>query len=216
MYDQVEQPWPWPSAGADFVVPMYHRCHADPDGFLDTLADLAEERGGWTAYGAERLMVDVAVVGGNVKIPFYDRIMTTSLSFLRASGVPPKMVTGYEWRHWLDSGGTTENWIPRRPTPTATAARISGLGVGETRRLAQLSARAKSSVLLVKHDEPDRFCWLTDAPQSDDDPTRVQWVQLTGGSLHEIYVRIGLYLQIPPYWHDRELEPYFPLPEPTF
>lgn len=33
-------------------------------------------------------------------------------------------------------------------------------------------------------------------------------------SLYELYIQIGLAMQVPMYWYDRELEPYFPLPRP--
>jgi len=65
VYDVVEKPWPWPSASEDFVLPMYRQYQANPDAFLTALADIADTYGGWTAYGAERLMIEVA--GGNLE-----------------------------------------------------------------------------------------------------------------------------------------------------
>ena len=54
---------------------MYNLYQVNPDGFLVSLASLAEEAGGWPAYGAERLMIEVA--GGNLTHPAYSRIMDT-------------------------------------------------------------------------------------------------------------------------------------------
>ena len=213
MYDQVERPWPWQSVAEDFLIPMYHCYEAGHDVFLLALADIVGQYGGWAAYGAERLMIEVA--GGNLGHPVYGQIMNASLDFLRASGVPPKMVTGYEWEHWLASGGNNESWVRRRPTPTSEQAKISDLSPGETRRLAQLTSDGQSNLFLVRREPSGDYCWIVDARYSDDDPRRTEREQLTARSLHEIYVQIGLSLQVPPYWFDRELEPYFPLPMPA-
>ncbi len=144
MYDPAE--CPWPSVWADLLDPMYQLYQADQDTFLMTLAAVAEQHGGWVSYGAERLMIDVADV--DMEHPAYNRVMNASLGFLRACGVPPMKVTGTEWQSWLASGGTSETWVPRRPTPTEAQAPISDIGIGETRRLAQLAADGRSSVVL--------------------------------------------------------------------
>jgi hypothetical protein len=213
VYDPVENRWPWPSAWSDFIAPIYQLYQVNPDGFLVSLASLAEETGGWSAYGAERLMIEVA--GGDLPHPAYGRIMDAALNFLRSNGVPPKMVTGHEWTHWLDSGGTVDTWVPRRPPPTEDDAPISELQVGQTRRLAQLSGDPESNVFLVQRAQDGRYCWMIDSKASDDDPRRTQWVYRTSEALHELYIQIGLNLQVPPHWYDSELELYFPLPIPT-
>jgi len=212
MYDPDESPWP--SVWADLVGPMYYAYRADQDIFLMTLAVVAEQYGGWVSYGAERLMIEVA--GGDLEHPAYGRIMNASLGFLRACGVPPMKVTGYEWQGWLASGGTSETWVPRRPTPPRAQAPISDISIGETRRLAQLAVGSCSNVFLVHRASEGHYRWIIDAPQSDDDPRRTQQVHVVAESLHDLYVRIGLWLQVPPYWHDQELEPYIPLPKPRF
>jgi hypothetical protein len=108
MYDSAADVWP--SACEDFVAPMYERYRADQGAFLVALAEIAEEREGWVAYGAERLMIEIA--GGNIIHPACKRIMDASLEFLRASKVPSMMVTGYEWKHWLNTGEDTGSWAP--------------------------------------------------------------------------------------------------------
>jgi hypothetical protein len=213
MYDQIENSWPWRSVYDEFILPMYHYCRADQDTFLTELADLAEENEGWTAYGAERLMIEM--IGGNLNHPTYGRIMNSSLAFLRATGVPPKMVTGYEWDHWLASGGSLELWVSRRPVPTPAQAPISGLAPGQRRRLAQLTREDQSSAYFVQRAPEGNYSLILDVRYSYDDPRRTERTELTAESLHELYVWAGLVLQTPPYWFDRELEPYFPLPMPT-
>lgn len=213
-YNAVDAPWPWPSAATEFILPMYWQYQADPAAFLSTLADLAESMGGWAAYGAERLMSEVA--DGNLADPAYGRLMNASLSFMRASGIPPMLVTGYEWGYWIDQGGTNETWVARRPIPGLDLAPIPALHIGQSRRIAQLWSDAASAVYLVRCDKPALFSWIIDTPQSDEDPTRAQFAHQTADSLYQIYVRVGLSLQIPPYWHEPELEPYIPLPAPAF
>jgi len=214
-YDPVESRWPWPSSGVDFVVPMYERYQADPDGFMATLAHIADAAGGWAAYGAEKLMFEVAGGSDSEKLSVYDRIMKSSLGFLRSLGVPPKMLTGYEWGYWLRTGGTIESWIPRRPMPTQDKAPISPLGIGETRRLAQVFPDPVSNVFLVLRAQDGSYCWIIDSRYSDEDTRRTQRVHKTSHSLHDLYAQIGLSLQTPPYWFDSELEPYIPLPSPS-
>jgi hypothetical protein len=214
MYDVAENPSPWPSASEDFVLPIYRQYQADQDAFLTALADMAEEYQGWTAYGAERLMIDVA--GGNLEHPAYGRIMEASLRFLRASGVPPMKTTGYEWQHWIATGGTNETWVPRRPPPTSADAPISELGPSETRKVAQLTAADDSNLIFVQRGGSNRYVAIVDARYSDEDPRRAQNEFYSSDSLYDLYMQIALPLQIPPYWCDREILPYFPLPRPRF
>lgn len=215
MYDPFDKASNWPAVWTDFVAPVYATYQANPDAFLADLADRAERTGGWVAYGAERLMHEVS--GRTHRSgTAYRRILEASLGFLRASGVPPMKVTGYEWDYWIDSGGDNETWVPRRPTPTMEQAPITDLGFADTRRLAQLTEDSNSNVFLVQRSMDGRYCWVVDARYSDEDLRRSQRVNLTADSLHEIYVRVGLSLQIPCYWYDRELEPYFPLKSPSF
>jgi hypothetical protein len=204
---------PWPESWADLVGPVYDRYHDDQDAFLALLADLADQyRGTWAAYGAEKLMTEIA--GGGLDHPAYGRIMDASLEFLRRSGVSPRQLNGYEWNYWIDSGGTVNTWLTRRPEPTED--RIERLAIGEIRRLAQLLEDDDSNVFLVKRTAEDRYDWVIDSRQSDEDPTRTQRVHDTADSLHELYIKIGLGLQFVPYWCDSELEPYCPLPRPPF
>ncbi|MGH3158188.1 MAG: hypothetical protein ACRDNF_16650 [Streptosporangiaceae bacterium] len=215
MYHPGEERWRWSSSFHEFVLPMVERYKADPDGFLTALADLAEEHGGWVAYGAERIMMEVSD-NGNPKHPAYKRIMEASLRFLRSSGVPPMCATTYEWTYWeVSLGGDKETWVPRRPTPALSEAPITELGAGEVRRVARFTESPDSNVGLVEHGQANGYDYVVDARQSSNDPTRSRQVHQTADSLYEIYVQIGLRLQMPPYWYDGELEPYFPFPTPS-
>ena len=59
-----------------------------------------------------------------------------------------------------------------------------------------------------------QYCALIDARRSDEDPRRVQNEWKFAASLYELSIQIGLAMQVPTYWYDSELEPYFPLPRP--
>jgi hypothetical protein len=196
---------------------LYPFASADPDGFLVALAGAVLPVGGWTAYGASRTIWELLSPLASVSIrqhPSYNAIMNAALEFLRTNGVPPMMVKGYEWDYWVNNGGTSDTWIPRRPIPSPDEAPISELQPGETRRVTQRTSEPDSNMILVRRDGEDRYCALIDAKWSDEDPRRVQNEWKFAESLYELYIQIGLAMQVPTYWYDRELEPYFPLQRP--
>jgi hypothetical protein len=123
-------------------------------------------------------------------------------------------VKGYIWQYWVNNGETSDTWIPRHPTPSPDEAPISKLQPGEIRRVTQLTSERDSSAILVRQNGDGRYCALVDAKWSDEDPRRVQNERMFAESLYELYIQIGLAMQEPTYWYDRELEPYFPLPRP--
>lgn len=187
----------------------------EPDGFLAALADAVLPVGGWAIYGASRAIWEFLSSSASAhQNPRYSAIMSAALEFLRTNGVPPKELRPYEWHHWLDSGGTVDTWIPRLPQPSPVEAPITTLLPGELRRVAQLTEKPDSNMVLVRQEGEGRYSALIDARWSDDDPRRVQNEWKSAESLYELYMAIALALQTPPPWCDRELEPYFPLPRP--
>jgi hypothetical protein len=196
------------------VQTLYSFASTDPDTFLTALADAVVPSGGWAAYGASHAVWDL-VHPRLEDHAAYNAIVNTSLKFLRESGVPPMFLIGYEWKHWVALGGTNETWLPRQPTPSPSAAPITDLAAGETRRVAQFTASADSNVFLVRKDADGRFVAVIEAPYSSEDPTRSQSDWKAAESLHQLYEAIGLACQTPCYWYDKELGPFFPLPRPT-
>lgn len=194
---------------------LYPIASADPQAFLAALAEAVLPTGGWAVYGASRLVWELlSPLEPYRQNPSYNAIMNAALDFLRTNGVRPKDIRPYEWHHWIDSGGTADTWVSRLPEPSPAEAPITALLPGESRKVAQLTSEPDSSVILVRQEGEGRYGALMEVKWSDEDPRRVQNEWKSAGSLYELYMMIGLWLQTPPPWYDRELEPYFPLPRP--
>lgn len=196
------------------MIDLYSFASAEPERFIADLADAVLPVGGWAVYGASRTVWEL-VTSPDKQHPAYKAIMDGAIAFLRSNGLPPMRVRGYEWDYWLDSGGTRDTWLPRRPIPSLAEAPITELQPGEVRRVVQITPQPDSNVIFVRQNDDGHYCGLIDAKQSDDDPRRTQWEWKSAASLHDVYVEIGLSMQTPTYWHDLELAPYFPLSEPT-
>lgn len=190
--------------------PLLPLTQTDPDAFVTSLAEAVIPVGGWAAYGAARTVMNL--LDGKLDHPSYHAILQASLQFLRDNGVPNNRLNGYEWQFWLDHEGRTEPWLVGRPAPEQGS--VSELQPGELRRIAQVTADAESNVICVRHGDEQGYVAVIDSVRSSDDQQRVQTVWLGAGTLHDLYVRIGESLQVPPYWVDAELEPYFPLSRP--
>jgi hypothetical protein len=193
--------------------PLLPFATADPTGFADAIRAAVAPVGGWAAFGGACTAWEL-LASDDRRGPAYEALLSAAAEFLRGSGVPPTNVKGYIWNHWVDRGGTADTWIPRIPTPSPSDAPISPLQYGELRRIAQLSPRPDSNVVLVRLDPNGSHVAIIDARRSDDDPRRTQWDWKSAASSHVLYAAIALDLQMPPYWCDPELEPYFPLQPP--
>jgi hypothetical protein len=92
--------------------------------------------------------------------------------------------------------------------PSPEEAPISAVEPDQTRKVAQLTAEADSTFILVGAASAGGYCALIDAKRTDTAPNRRQKVWKVAESLHELYVDIGVSLQALPYWYDHELRPY--------
>lgn len=199
--------------GMEWAEQVFPVAQADPEGFMKDLADAVLPVGGWAVYGASRTLWEA--FGSARKSdpnPSYNAIMSAAINFLLSNGVLP--VRGYEMDYWIRNGRTNEEWIQRRPIPSPEQAPITALRPNEVRRVTQLTAERDSSAILVRQNRDGQYCGIVETKWSDEDPRRVQNERFFAASLHELYIQIGLEMQIPTYWYDRELEPYFPLPRP--
>ncbi len=193
--------------------PLLPFASSDPGAFVDALATAAVPVGGLASYGAAHAVWNL-VAAEHRKGGSYDAIMSSAVEFLRANGVPPMRVNGFLWNQWLANGGTIDTWLPRIPAPSPAEAPISDFQQGEVRRVAQLTAEPDSNLILVRRMESGGYCAVIDARYSDEDPRRVENHWKSAETLHDLYVAIGLALQVPPYWSDEELSAYYPLPPP--
>lgn len=204
-FDPAGHDSPW-----QLTVAMYHLAQEDRDGFLAELAAITRPAGGWPAYGAMKLVMDI--LDPKPDQPDFNAIVLAGLQFLRSHGVPPNRLSINEQDMWrrLRDGDTP--WLVARPVPQD---RIMPLRPGETRRVAQVFPGPSSNVIYVRQEQPDRYVAVIDGEWSTEDPRRVQNEWYSAGSLHELYLRIGEGFQVPCHWADPELEPYFPFPSPT-
>jgi hypothetical protein len=194
------------------IAPLYPLAQVDPESFVAALKDKFLPVGGWSLYGAARVVTEL--LGVNFEHPAHDALRTASLQFLRERGVPNNMLTGNEWNHWLANQGKTELWLVGRLKPTPEKAPITDLAPGEVRRIAQAFPEADSNIILVRRHEEGGYVSVVDAKWSDDDPTRSQGEWERAGTLNDLYWKLGCSFQVPTYWYHDELEPYFPLPKP--
>lgn len=201
-YDPSSAESPW-----QLTVAMYNLAQGDRDGFLRDLATVAIPAGGWPAYGAMKLVMDI--LDPKLDQPDFNAIVLAGLEFLRSHGVPTSRLSPNEMDLWQRLRPGNAPWLVGRPVPPD---RLTPLQPGEVRRVAQVVPGPHSNMVLVKQAAPGSFVAVIDGEWSEEDPRRVQNDWWTARSLHELYVRIGEAFQTPCYWADRELLPYFPLP----
>lgn len=98
--------------------------------------------------------------------------------------------------------------LAKRSASTLRQVRLTDLAPGESRIIAQLTSARDSNLLIVRCEANCRYVALIDAKWSGDDPRRVQNEWKTAATLHELYVQVGLALQVPPHKSDVELAPF--------
>jgi hypothetical protein len=191
--------------------PFLPAAKGSPAAFVEVLAIDASPVGGWTAYGAERLMHELVDDASNYE--GYATVLDASLEFLRRNYVKNKRLTGFEWKYWVDSGGTVDSWIPSLPVPDITTTLITPLSPGESRRVAQLESRTDSNAFYVSADS-EGFIVEAEARWNDEDPTRKRWKMDRAESMFDLYLDLAYQLESV-YWSDQELKPFFPIPPCT-
>jgi len=195
------------------IGPLYQLSRSDGAGFLADLAAAVVPVGGWAVYGGERLVKEL--FSGDLQDPSYDAMMGAALDFLRSLGIPNVRLNGYESSFWRSHKGKAEPWLVARALPTQEDAPIRGLAPAEERRIAQLDSMPDSNLIYVRRHSAGGFAAFVDARRSDDDPRRGQFPLHQAESLYDLYRRVAEQLQVPPYWCDNELEPFFPFPAPV-
>jgi hypothetical protein len=201
----------------NIIAPLHPSASAYPARFVELLEREVSGEGGWESYGAAHAVWELLTSDQLSDLKgsgSYNAVIDASLAFLQRNGVPPNRVTGHKWSHWIGRGGTVETWISPRELPTLQSAFIRPLRDNEMRSVARLSDAGDANVILVRAHPGGRYVAVIDAHWSDEDPRRVQNDWQFAHDLYGLYIKIGRSLQVPPPWHDQEIEPFFPLPVP--
>lgn len=192
---------------------LYPVAQTDPDAFVTALATATLPVGGWAVFGAARLIREL--LGHEFSHPASDEIREAGLQWLRDNGVPARLfVAPVDWKFWLDHGGKTEPWLPRRADYHPQDAPITDLQIGEMRRVAQITSDDNSNVVYARRNSDHDYVVVVDAPHGDDDPRRSQFETKHAETLRDLYTEMGEGLEMLPYWCSSELEPFIPYGRP--
>jgi hypothetical protein len=195
----------------EVCAPLLPIAQADTPGFLRALANAVLPAGSWSVYGGSRLVQDL--LGGDVDDVSYHAMLEASLDFLRALGVPRSRLNGYEDEFWRRTRGRTEPWLTSRPLPSDPD--LTPLAPGESRRIAQVERGDQSNAVIVRVTDTGVFEALIDARRSDDDRRRVTNLWKTASSQYDLYRDVAESFQVPCFWVDPQLEPFFPYARPA-
>lgn len=192
---------------------LYPVAQADPDTFVTALATATLPVGGWTVFGAARLIREL--LGHEYSHPAADEIREAGLQWLRDNGVPAALfVAPVDWEFWLEHGGKMEPWLPLRASYHPEDAPITELQAGELRRVARHTSHPDSNEVYVRRNGDRDYVVVVDAPRSDEDPSRSRFETMHAETLRDVYKEMGAGLQMLPYWCDSELEPFIPYGRP--
>lgn len=195
---------------AQTLQPLVPAASGQPAAFVRALADTCVPVGGFTVYGADKAVVNL--IGHHLQSDDWWRILDASLAFLRANLVPPMRVARYAWRRFIETGGTTDTWIPLRRPPSREEAALHPVTEGEARRLLVLGREPDANVVFVTREGGD-YVAIIDAPRNSDDPRRVQdeWKRLP--DQYDLYLEAGRSFQLWE-WADPDIEPFMVTPRP--
>ncbi|MFG2052841.1 hypothetical protein ACGFI9_02320 [Micromonospora sp. NPDC048930] len=202
-----------PEEGWRILVTLLPLSQSDPAGLTAALARDVTPVGGWSAYGASRVVAEL--LGPSFASDDAKAVLDGGIRFLRQNGIPPLRVRPYEWNRWVDTGGSVTTWLPLIPPPPQERSGLRDLRPGEVRHVATMTGDRDSNTIHICRDPSGAYLALIDARYSDEDPTRSRSEWKRANSLYEIFLSVGLALQSPPHWVSAELAPYIPLPRPT-
>lgn len=188
---------------------MYAMAQGDRDGFLTDLRAIALEYGGWVALGAKYLMLEVLPV--ETDNSDFDAIALAAFNFLRDSGVPPNHLSPNDVTLWTRLG-KGEPWLYSSPIPDS-GDELSDVDQDESRLVARIArVDGYQNQLFVRRNESLKYVAVIEGPNSLEDPTLSTFEWFTCDHLHDLYLRVGDALQVPPLWALPELLSYIPLP----
>jgi hypothetical protein len=85
--------------------PLMQMAKQDPDGFMDALAAATVPIGGWTVYGAMRLIWNFGLADPDVPQADSDAISMAALQFLHDCGYPQERLSPREMAFWRRIAG---------------------------------------------------------------------------------------------------------------
>ncbi|MFZ4434650.1 MAG: hypothetical protein ACOYOQ_15770 [Microthrixaceae bacterium] len=196
---------------AETELPLQPFATADPDGFVDALAEACIPTRNWAVWGAARTVTDL--VSLHPTASRWPELLDAACDFLRTYLCPPERVPGFVWDHWLSRGGDNTNWVPRRQPPAPGTASITPLQPNESRRLVQLDTHRDDGNVILARRGSDEFIGIVNARYNNDDPTRSEWTAYHAPDLEDLYRQIGGMVQDWT-WADPEFEPFISFPRP--
>ncbi len=178
------------------------KVRAEPQNYIEVLAEVIVPVGGWAAYGAAELALDV--MEHDLDNSAYRALFVAGLEVRRQAQVPWVMLNSFDHAYWSDAH-PDEPWLPERQPPSREAADITPLKVDQERRVAQVSPGDDSKVLLITRPAPDRYAMLIEHPQEDG--SRMRGVFYEAGTLYDVYIGAGQQV-LAHFWNAPEFEPF--------
>jgi len=188
--------------------PIYEAGLKDREAVIRSLADTCIPVGGWAAYGAAEVVIDLW--GPTPQGPDWPRLVDAAIDFFRANFVPPMRTPKYMWDRFTSTGGRSNTWLPLRPPPQREDAVITPLHEGETRRVLKLAPAPDANLILVRQ-QGDEYVAVIDAAWSNDDPTRSESDWKRAANLYDLFYELGWSTQVWD-WAHPEMEPFIPAP----
>ncbi len=182
---------------------------ADPQAYVDALAEVVLPAGGWAVYGAAELALDV--MNHDLDNPSYRALFVGGLDVRRKAEVPWVMLNSFDHSYWTEAH-PDEPWLPERVPPGRETARIAPLEVREERCVAQVSPRDDSKLMIVTRPAHDRYVMVLEHPQ--DDGSRARSEMYEAGTLYDVYAEVGQRV-IAHFWNAPEFEPFCRYVAPT-
>ena len=174
----------------------------EPQKYIEALAEVIIPIGGWAAYGAAELALDVAE--HDLDNIAYRDLFVAGLHVRREAQVPWVMLNSFDHAYWAEAH-PNEEWLPERHPPPRERAVISALEVNQERRVAEVSPGGDSKIIFITRPAPDRYAMVIEHPQ--DDGTRTRGVMYEAGNLYDAYAGLGQQV-IAHFWNDPEFEPF--------
>lgn len=182
---------------------------ADPQPYIDTLAEVVAPAAGWAVYGAAEFALDI--MRHDLDNPSYRALFVGGLEARRQAQVPWVMLNSFDHLYWQEVH-PDEPWLPERQPPARESAYITPLEVNQERQVAQVTPGSDSKLIFVTRPTPDQYMMIIEHPQ--DDGSRMRGVMYEAGSLYDAYMGLGEKV-LAHFWNDPEFEAFCKYVAPT-